>query len=115
MTQFVPSEGQVNPYAAKLYSEDTAKKLDAEIEKIIKAQYTIAKEIVRANIKELELIVESLLILETIVKPQIDYIHKEMKLPHEAWEKKHQDKRAASDTKDKKEPAKDKDEKSKDN
>lgn len=90
MTQFVPSEGQVNPYAAKLYSEDTAKKLDAEIEKIIKTQYTKAKEIVRANIKELELIVESLLLLETIVKPQIDYIHKEMKLPHEAWLKKNQ-------------------------
>lgn len=90
MTQYVPSEGQINPYAAKLYSEDTAKKLDAEIEKIIKTQYTKAKEIVRANIKELELIVESLLLLETIVKPQIDYIHKEMKLPHEAWEKKNQ-------------------------
>jgi hypothetical protein len=29
-------------------------------------------------------------LLETIVKPQIDYIHKEMKLPHEAWEKKNQ-------------------------
>jgi cell division protease FtsH len=88
MTQYIPSEGQVNPYAAKLYSEDTAKKIDKEINTIINEQYTSAKKIISSNKKELDLIVEALLLLETIVKSQIDYIHKNLKLPKEAIDKK---------------------------
>ncbi len=84
MTQFIPSEGVMNPNSVKLYSDDTAKKIDAQIEKIIKTQYEKAKDIISKNKKELELIVTSLLLLETIVKSQIDYIHKNLKLPEEA-------------------------------
>lgn len=88
MTQFIPSEGQTSPYAAKFYSETTAELIDKEIDKIIRAQYKNASEIIKANSKELDLIVEALLLLETIVKPQIDYIHKNKELPKEALDKK---------------------------
>lgn len=88
MTQFVPSEGTINPYQTKLYSETTALSIDKEIDKIIKKQYEVASNIIKKNKKELDLIVESLLLLETIVKPQIDYIHKHLKLPEEALVKK---------------------------
>lgn len=88
MTQFVPSEGSLNPYQQKLYSETTALSIDKEIDKIIKKQYEYACKIIKENRKELDLIVESLLTLETIVKPQIDYIHKYKQLPKEVLEKK---------------------------
>ena len=87
MTQFIPSEGTSNPYQNKLYSDDTAKLIDKEIEKIITTQYEYAKNIIKKNKKELDLIVDSLIILETITKNQIDYIHRELKLPKEALEK----------------------------
>ena len=88
MTQFVPSEGTTNPYAAKLYSDETALLIDKEIDKIISEQYKVAIEIIKKNKKELDLLVEALLILETITKEQIDYIHKHLKLPKEALDKK---------------------------
>lgn len=88
MTQFIPSEGQINPNSIKLYSDETANKIDGQIEAIIQKQYAVAKDIIRKNRKELDLIVESLLLLETIVKNQIDYIHKNLKLPKEAIERK---------------------------
>jgi cell division protease FtsH len=88
MTQYIPSEGQINPYAAKLYSEETAQKIDKEINLLIDTQYKKAKVIIEKNRKELDLIVEALILLETIVKNQIDYIHKNLKLPKEAIDKK---------------------------
>ncbi|WP_412032289.1 ATP-dependent zinc metalloprotease FtsH [Malacoplasma muris] len=88
MTQFVPSEGVANPYQQRLFSETTALSIDKEIDKIIKKQYEVACNIIKKNKKELDLIVESLLLLETIIKPQIDYIHKNLKLPEEALLKK---------------------------
>ena len=86
MTQFIPSEGQQNPYSHN-YSEATAERIDQQIESIIQEQYKRAKDIIANNKKELELIVTSLLVLETIVKNQIDYIHKYKKLPNEVIEK----------------------------
>ncbi len=47
-----------------------------------------AKDIIKKHRKELDLIVETLMLLETIVKEQIDYIHKNLKLPPEAIEAK---------------------------
>jgi cell division protease FtsH len=88
MTQFIPTEGSTNPYAQKLYSETTALKIDLQVEKIIQDSFKKAKDIIEKNPKELEIIVECLLLLETIVKPQIDYIHKNLKLPPEAIEQK---------------------------
>ncbi len=88
MTQFIPTEGNIPAYAQKSFSELTNQKIDKEIEGIIQSEYAKAKDVIKKNGKELDLIVETLLLLETIVKEQIDYIHKELKLPPEAIEKK---------------------------
>jgi len=88
MTQFIPTEGSVPAYAQKSFSEQTNQKIDKEIESTIQHEYAKAKEIIKKNSKELDLIVETLLILETIVKEQIDFIHKKLQLPPEAVEKK---------------------------
>ena len=50
--------------------------------------YKRAKGIISKNRLELDLIVDSLLVLETIVKEQIDYIHTNKKLPQEVIDKK---------------------------
>lgn len=86
LTQFAPSEGTMNPYQNRLFSDQMAEKIDREIEKIIQIEYNNAKKIIKENKKELDLIVETLLLLETILKDQIDYIHKYKKLPAEALE-----------------------------
>lgn len=84
MGQLVPSEGTTNPYGnQKIYSELTAQKVDAEVEKIIRDQYKKACEIVKKNTKEVDMIVDTLMAVETILKEQIDYIHKNKKLPPE--------------------------------
>lgn len=88
LTQYYPSEGTVNPYQAKLFSEVTSQLIDKEIDKILRDRYAYASKIIKENKKELDLIVESLILLETIVKPQIDFIHKHKQLPKEAVEKK---------------------------
>ena len=88
LTQFVPTEGTVNPYQQKLYSETTAIEIDKMIESTIQKEYKLAKAIILKNKVELELIVETLLLLETIVKEQIDYIHENLQLPPEAIEAK---------------------------
>ncbi len=88
LTQFVPSEGSQNPFQQKLYSEHTAIEIDKKIEELIQKEYKLAKNIINKNRQELELIVETLLVLETIVKEQIDYIHEHLELPQEAIEAK---------------------------
>ena len=50
--------------------------------------YKRAKNIISNNHLELDLIVDTLLVLETIVKEQIDYIHTNKKLPQEVIDKK---------------------------
>lgn len=88
LTQYYPSEGTVNPYQAKLFSEVTSQLIDKEIDRILRERYAYALKIIKENKKELDLIVESLMLLETIIKPQIDFIHKHKQLPKEAVEKK---------------------------
>ena len=51
MTQFIPSEGTTNSYQNKLYSDDSAKLIDKEFEKIITTQYVYAKNIIKQNKK----------------------------------------------------------------
>ena len=97
LTQFVPSEGTSNPYAQKMYSEHTARELDDMIEEIIQKEYQKAKDIIIKNRRELDLIVETLLVLETIVKEQIDYIHENMQLPPEAIKAKELQEQAKKD------------------
>lgn len=86
LTQYVPSEGTTSPYQQKMYSEATARELDQTIEDIIQKEYVKAKEVIIQNRRELDLIVQTLLVLETIVKEQIDYIHNNLKLPPEVLE-----------------------------
>ena len=88
MTQFIPSQGVIPAYAQKTFSEVTNQKIDKEIEHIIQFEYHKAKSIIKNNLHELNLIVETLLLLETIVKDQIDFIHKKLQLPPEAQERK---------------------------
>ncbi|MDE6472833.1 MAG: ATP-dependent zinc metalloprotease FtsH [Ureaplasma sp.] len=87
MTQFIPTEGN-HSQLEKFFSDLTHQKIDDKIEEIIQEQYKSAKEIIANNRKELDLIVETLLILETIVKEEIDYIHTNLKLPPSAIEAK---------------------------
>ena len=67
----------------KNYSEETAKKIDAEIRRIIDSAYADAKKILTENRDKLELIAEALLEFETLDGSQIiDLIeHGEMKNP----------------------------------
>ena len=51
---------------SKVYSEDTAREIDAEIKRIIDEQYKIAKDLITQNIDKLELIAKSLLEFETL-------------------------------------------------
>ena len=82
LMQYVPSEGEVNPYKTD-YSEKTAQEIDNKINEILYERYDFAKKIITENKRELELIVESLLILETIDRKQIEHIHKQKDLPPE--------------------------------
>ena len=54
------------------YSEDTAKIIDAEISKIIKKNYDVAKKILMDNKEELNLLSEKLILWETLDGYQID-------------------------------------------
>lgn len=78
MMQYIPTEGEQNPYRND-YSEKTAEAIDQKINAILNERYNFAKNILVNNRRELELIVESLLILETIDRKQIEFIHKEKK------------------------------------
>ncbi len=83
-------ESRTNIYQQQkqTYSEEVAKKIDAEINKIMNECYIEAKKIIKENMAELKLIAEALKILETITADQIEYIDKNMKLPIEAQEQK---------------------------
>lgn len=81
LTQYIPSEGQ-QP-VMKDYSEQTAREIDKTINDIIDKEYQKAKDIIQNNKDELKLIVDTLMILETIHKEQIDYIHEFKQLPKE--------------------------------
>ena len=87
LTQFIASEGNQNQFM-KDFSESKSREIDDQIEKIIREEYEEAKKIISENRFELDLIVETLILLETIIKDQIDYIHKYKKLPPDAVEQK---------------------------
>jgi cell division protease FtsH len=59
---------------SKVYSEDTAREIDAEIKRIIDEQYKIAKDLITQNIDKLELIAKSLLEFETLDGAQVEEI-----------------------------------------
>lgn len=68
---------------SKRYSENIAAKIDNEVHKILDNCYIQAKDIISNNKELLDLIAESLSILETITAEQIEYIHINNKLPNE--------------------------------
>ena len=72
----------------KWYSEEVASKIDNEIKKIIDSSYIEAKKVISGNLEELELISESLRVLEVLTAEQIEYIDKHMKLPKEVIKEK---------------------------
>ncbi|MBH8622725.1 MULTISPECIES: ATP-dependent zinc metalloprotease FtsH [Spiroplasma] len=78
--------------ATKRYSEDVAAKIDTEVRKILDDCYVTAKAIISENRELLDLIAESLKILETITAEQIEYINKYNKVPDEVV---HEKERAA--------------------
>lgn len=89
MTQFIPSEGvDTRTGVQKFYSNETALRIDAEINKIINIEYQNAIRILQENRQELELIVETLLAIETITREEIDFIHKYKKIPKIVLEEK---------------------------
>ncbi|HEY2084252.1 MAG TPA: ATP-dependent zinc metalloprotease FtsH [Verrucomicrobiae bacterium] len=59
---------------SKVYSEDTAREIDAEIKRIIDEQYKIAKDLIMGNLDKLELIAKSLLEYETLEGSQVEEI-----------------------------------------
>jgi len=59
---------------SKVYSEDTAREIDAEIKRIIDEQYKIAKDLITTHIDKLELIAKSLLEYETLEGSQVEEI-----------------------------------------
>ncbi|WP_027063513.1 ATP-dependent zinc metalloprotease FtsH [Mesoplasma seiffertii] len=70
------------------YSDATALRIDSEIEKILNEAYVLAVKIIKENKDTLELLAESLHVLETITAEQIDYIDKYNQLPPEVIEEK---------------------------
>ncbi|AFN65457.1 cell division protease ftsH-like protein [Mycoplasma wenyonii str. Massachusetts] len=87
MVQYIPSEEGENPYKNN-YSEKYAEIIDKEVQEIISTQYENAKKLLEANKVEFLLIVETLLLLETIDRAQIEFIHKYKRIPKEAEEEK---------------------------
>ncbi len=58
----------------KVYSEDTAREIDAEIKRIIDEQYKVAYDQIHGNRDKLELIAKSLLEFETLEGAQVEEI-----------------------------------------
>lgn len=87
LVQHIPSEHDENPYKNN-YSEHVAKIIDAEINKIMTEQYLKAKVLIEQHKTEFLLIVETLLLLETIDRKQIEFIVGNKKIPKEAEEAK---------------------------
>jgi cell division protease FtsH len=59
---------------AKVYSEDTAREIDAEIKRIIDEQFKVAYDLIHGNRDKLELIAKSLLEYETLEGGQVEEI-----------------------------------------
>ena len=66
------------------YSDDTAKEIDAEVEKLIKEAAHRAELVIRANLPDLEKLAAGLLKEETLEEEAIDQILKDTTLPKEA-------------------------------
>lgn len=63
------------------YSDQTAAAIDEEVTKILTTAYNQANKIIRDNREELELLAESLRVMETITAEQIEFIDQNLALP----------------------------------
>ncbi|UKS53718.1 ATP-dependent zinc metalloprotease FtsH [Mycoplasma feriruminatoris] len=81
ITKFLTMADEAYGKTEGSYSEKTAAKIDAEVEKILEESYKLAIKVISENMETLELLAESLRVLETITAEQIDYINKNNKLP----------------------------------
>ncbi|WP_434337685.1 ATP-dependent zinc metalloprotease FtsH [Mycoplasma mycoides subsp. mycoides] len=81
ITKFLTMADEAYGKTEGSYSEKTAAKIDAEVERILEESYKLAIKVISENMETLELLAESLRILETITAEQIDYINKNKKLP----------------------------------
>ncbi|WP_338969836.1 ATP-dependent zinc metalloprotease FtsH [Spiroplasma endosymbiont of Labia minor] len=88
MTKFITMQDDAYGKTTGAYSDETAAKIDAEIAKMLDRSYEIAKKIISEHRDTLELIAESLKILETITAEQIEFINKNKKLPQEVIDEK---------------------------
>ncbi|WP_422397186.1 ATP-dependent zinc metalloprotease FtsH [Spiroplasma endosymbiont of Panorpa germanica] len=88
LTKFLTMSEEAYGQTKGVYSDETALKIDLEVQKILEACYKSSLEIIKGHKKTLELIAESLRILETITAEQIDYINEKNKLPVEVEEEK---------------------------
>jgi cell division protease FtsH len=89
LTKFITMQEESYGQNKGSYSDIVAAKIDEEIAKMLeKNVLKTSLEIIKANMPELELIAESLRVLETITAEQIDYIDKNMALPKEVLDEK---------------------------
>ncbi|AGM24600.1 ATP-dependent zinc metalloprotease FtsH [Spiroplasma chrysopicola] len=92
LVQFESPKDEYNG-GVKRYSEDIAAKIDSEVRKILDDCYVTAKAIISENKELLDLIAESLRVLETITAEQIEYINNNHQLPKEVLEEKQRNER----------------------
>ncbi|WP_342258726.1 ATP-dependent zinc metalloprotease FtsH [Spiroplasma endosymbiont of Dioctria linearis] len=88
LTKYLTMQEESYGQTKGVYSDEVAFKIDTEINTILEKCYKTALEVINKHKDVLELIAESLRVLETITAEQIDYIDKHNKLPKEVVEEK---------------------------
>ena len=83
LTKYLTMQEESYGQTKGIYSDEVAYKIDTEIDKILTECYNVAFKTINEYRNLLELIAESLRILETITAEQIEYINKNNKLPKE--------------------------------
>lgn len=79
--QYQHREDDQNGYLTKRYSEETATKIDFEINKILNECMENAKAIITRRRDDVDLIANALMEVETLERPDIDYLLENRKLP----------------------------------
>ncbi|AUB31076.1 ATP-dependent zinc metalloprotease FtsH [Spiroplasma floricola] len=98
LTKYLTMQEESYGQTKGVYSDEVAYKIDTEINIILEQCYETAIEVINKHKDVLELIAESLRVLETLTAEQIDYIDKHNQLPKEVIEEKN---RKAIETKKK--------------
>ncbi|ATG97690.1 ATP-dependent zinc metalloprotease FtsH [Mesoplasma lactucae] len=88
MTKLLTNEDQSYGRTTGAYSDKTAAEIDEEVSKILNDAYALAIKIINENMTELELLAESLRVMETITAEQIEFIDKNLALPDDVKEAK---------------------------